>query len=91
MRSYWITAVSMAAEIRPPTKEELAKPLVVTEDATKHKATETPGVEGYKIVEAVVTVEGLDRQTQTVTVKGPKGTTSRSRSGSGHHREAEAR
>jgi hypothetical protein len=66
-------SVSMAAEIRPPTKEELAKPLVVTEDATKHQATQTPGVEGYKIVEAVVTVEGLDRQTQTVTVKGPKG------------------
>jgi hypothetical protein len=66
-------AVSMAAEIRPPTAEEKAKPYVVTKDASKAAATETPGVEGYKIVEAVVTVEGLDRQTQTVTIKGPKG------------------
>jgi hypothetical protein len=66
-------SVSMAAEVRKPTAEELAKPYVVTEDASKHKSTEAPGVEGYKIVEAVVTVEGLDRPTQTVTVKGPKG------------------
>lgn len=66
-------AVSLAAEIRPPTAEELAKPYVVTEDTSKAPSTQTPEVDGYKIVEAVVTVEGLDRQTQTVTVKGPKG------------------
>jgi hypothetical protein len=66
-------SVSMAAEVRPPTAEELAKPYSVVEDATKAKAGETPGVEGYKIIEAVVTIVGLDREAQTVSAKGPKG------------------
>jgi hypothetical protein len=66
-------AISMAAEIRQPTAEELAKPYTVVEDTTRTGADKKPGVEGYKIIEAVVTVEGLDRQTQTVTIKGPKG------------------
>jgi hypothetical protein len=66
-------SISMAAEIRQPTPEELAKPYSVVEDTTRASAKQTPGVEGYKIIEAVVTVEGLDRQTQTVTIKGPKG------------------
>jgi hypothetical protein len=66
-------AISMAAEIRQPTAEELAKPYTVVEDTTLTGADKKPGVEGYKIIEAVVTVEGLDRQTQTVTIKGPKG------------------
>jgi hypothetical protein len=66
-------SISIAAEIRTPTEEEKANPYKVTEDATKAGADKKPGVEGYKIIEAVVTVEGLDRQTQTVTIKGPKG------------------
>jgi len=66
-------SMSMAAEVRKPTPEELAKPYVVTEDTTRAGADKAPGVEGYRIIEAVVTVEGLDRQTLTVTVKGPKG------------------
>jgi hypothetical protein len=66
-------SVSLAADVRQPTPEELAKPYSVIEDTTKAKSDQTPGVEGYKIIEAVVTVEGLDRQTQTLTVKGPKG------------------
>lgn len=66
-------SVSMAADIRQPTAEELAKPYSVIEDTTKATSDKAPGVEGYKIIEAVVSVEGLDRQTQTVTVKGPKG------------------
>jgi hypothetical protein len=66
-------SISMAAEVRSPTPEELAKPYSVIEDTTRAGADKKPGVEGYKIVEAVVTVEGLDRQTQTLTIKGPKG------------------
>ena len=66
-------SISMAADIRKPTPEELAKPYSVIEDTTRAGADKKPGVEGYKIIEAVVTIEGLDRQTQTVTIKGPKG------------------
>jgi hypothetical protein len=68
-------SVSMAAEIRTPTAEELANPYVVEEDTTKTKAGQAPGVEGYKIIQAVVTIEALDRETLTVTIKGPKGRT----------------
>lgn len=66
-------SISMAAEIRQPTAEELAKPYNVVEDTTRASGKQSPGVDGYKIIEAVVTIEGLDRQTQTVTIKGPKG------------------
>jgi len=66
-------AISMAAEIRPPTAEERATPYKVVEDTTRAKPNQAPGVEGYKIVEAVVVVEELDGPSQTVTVKGPKG------------------
>jgi len=66
-------SISIAADVRKPTAEELANPYKVTEDTTKAGADKKPGVEGYKIIEAVVTVEGLDRPTQTVSVKGPKG------------------
>jgi hypothetical protein len=66
-------SISIAAEIRPPTAEELAHPYKVVEDTTKAKPTEAPSVEGYKIIEAVVTIEEIDGPHQTVTVKGPKG------------------
>jgi len=66
-------SISMAAEVRQPTPAELAKPYNVIEDTTRAGAKQTPGVEGYKIIEAVVTIEGLDRQTQTAIIKGPKG------------------
>ncbi len=66
-------SVSMAAEVRKPTAEELAKPYSVVEDSTKAGPDKKPGVEGYKIIEAVVTIEKLDRETLTITAKGPKG------------------
>jgi len=66
-------SVSMAAEIRTPTAEELANPYKVVEDSSKAKPGQAPSAEGYKIIEAVVTVEALDPANLTVTVKGPKG------------------
>lgn len=61
------------AELRKPTPEEEQNPLVVLEEAGKAGKDAPPGAVGMRKVRAVVTIEGLDRPTQTVTVKGPLG------------------
>ena len=65
--------VSLAAELREPTAEEKEEPLVVLEGAAKAPAGAPPGAGGVRVIRAVVTVEGLHRPTQTLTVKGPLG------------------
>jgi len=64
---------SLAAELRAPTAEEVKEPLVVLKDAAKAAADATPEAGAYRIIRAVVTIEGLDRPTGTATVKGPRG------------------
>jgi len=66
-------SVSVASEIRPPTEAEKANPLVVTEHASRSEPGHAPRVDAYRIIEVVATVEGLDRPTQTATLKGPRG------------------
>jgi hypothetical protein len=65
---------SLAAELRAPTEEEKASPLSVTEEVVKSKGA--PGVSGSRVVKALVTIEGLDRTTSSVTIKGPRGNSS---------------
>jgi len=65
--------VSMAFELREPTAEEKAEPLVITEGAGKAPAGTTPAAGGLSQIKAVCTIEGLDRPTETVTLKGPLG------------------
>src|SRR4051812_29239743 len=64
---------SLAAELREPTAEEKAEPLAVMKDAGKADATAAPKAGAYRIVRAVVTIEGLDRPSNTATIKGPRG------------------
>lgn len=64
---------SLAAELRAPTAEEKAEPLAILKDAGKGDATAAPKAGGYRIIRAVVTIEGLDGPTGTATVKGPRG------------------
>lgn len=64
---------SLAAELRAPTDEEKANPLAVMQDAGKGDAGSAPKAGAYRIIRAVVTVEGLDRPSGTATVKGPRG------------------
>lgn len=64
---------SLAAELRAPTAEEKAEPLVVLKDAGKSDAGSAPAAGAYRIIRAVVTIEGLDNLTGTATVKGPRG------------------
>ena len=64
---------SLAAELRAPTAEEKAEPLVVVKDAAKAEAGTAPAAGAYRIIRAVVSIEGLDSLTGTATVKGPRG------------------
>jgi hypothetical protein len=65
--------VSFAAEVRKPTAEEEKTPLVVLEAAAKAPPGTSPKAGGLRRFKVVTTVEGLDRPTETVTVKGPRG------------------
>jgi hypothetical protein len=65
--------VSIAADIRKPTAEERKHPLVVLDAAGKAPLTAAPAARGLRRFKAVTTIEGLDRPTQTVTLKGPRG------------------
>lgn len=64
---------SLAAELRAPTEAEKAEPLSVLGDAGKADAGAAPKAGAYRIIRAVVTIEGLDALTGTATVKGPRG------------------
>jgi hypothetical protein len=65
--------VSFAAELRPPTAEEEKTPLVMLDAAGKAPPGTSPAAGGLRRFKVVTTVEGLDRPTQTITVKGPRG------------------
>lgn len=65
--------VSLAADVREPTPEEEANPLIVLDTTARAPASAPPGVTELVMIQAVVTVEGIDRPTQTVTIKGPRG------------------
>lgn len=65
--------VSFAAEVRKPTAEEEKTPLVVLEAKAKAPPGTSPKAGGLRRFKVVTTVEGLDRPTETITVKGPRG------------------
>jgi hypothetical protein len=65
--------VSVAAELRPPTATEKAVPVAVLSDTAKAPADAQPAAGALRIMRAVVTVEGLDRPTKSLTIAGPAG------------------
>ena len=65
--------VSLAAEIRPPTPEEEKDPIVLLDATGKAPPGTSPAAGGLRRFKVVTTIEGLDRPTQTVTLKGPLG------------------
>jgi len=65
--------IGFNAEVRKPTAEEQQNPLVVTEVAGRAGPDAAPAAGAVRHIRAVVTIEGLDRPTQTLTVKGPRG------------------
>jgi hypothetical protein len=65
--------VSVVAEIRKPTAEEEKNPIVLLDAAGKAPFGTSPAAGGLRRFKVVTTIEGLDRPTKTVTVKGPRG------------------
>jgi hypothetical protein len=65
--------VSFAAELRPPTAEEAKTPFVMLDATGKAPPGTTPAGGGLRRFKVVTTIEGLDRPTGTITVKGPRG------------------
>jgi hypothetical protein len=65
--------VSWAAEFRAPTAEEKAKPVSVQAEMAKAPAGTEPAAGALRIIKSVVTVEGLDRPTKSLTVSGQAG------------------
>jgi len=61
------------AEVRKPTAEEEQNPLVVMDTAGRAGPNSPPSAHGVQQIRALVTIEGLDRAKQTLTVKGPRG------------------
>jgi len=65
--------LALAAEVRAPTPDEELGPAELLEGAAKAPPGSSPAVGGLRRFKVVATVEGLDRPTQTITVKGPLG------------------
>ena len=65
--------VSIAAELRKPTSAEKKNPLVLLDAAGKAPPGTSPAAGGLRRFKVVTTIEGLDRPTRTITVKGPLG------------------
>lgn len=65
--------ISVAAEVRKPTAEEEKNPIVLLDAAGKAPPGTSPAAGGLRRFKVVTTIEGLDRPTRTITVKGPLG------------------
>ena len=65
--------VSIAAEVRKPTEEEEKNPIVFLGASGKAPPGTSPAAGGLRQFKVVTTIEGLDRPTQTITIRGPRG------------------
>lgn len=64
---------AMESELREPTAEELAEPWVVVEEGGALEDAASPGIGGARIIRAVCTIEGMNRELGTVTLKDSRG------------------
>jgi hypothetical protein len=65
--------VALAAEVRAPTPDEELGRVQMLEAAGKAPSGSSPAAGGLRRFKVVATIEGLDRPTRTITVKGPLG------------------
>ncbi|MFN0243745.1 MAG: hypothetical protein ACKVWV_12715 [Planctomycetota bacterium] len=65
--------VALAAELRAPTEEERAAPLVVVDARARAPKGTRPAGGALRTLRVVATVVGLDRPTQSVLLTGPRG------------------
>lgn len=65
--------LSVAAELRKPTAEEAKEPLIILDGKARAPKEASPGGGQLRMFKVVATVEGLERPTRMVTLKGPRG------------------
>ena len=65
--------VAAVAELREPTAEEKAQPLLMVTGGERAPADEPPAAGIGRDVRVVTTIEAVDRPNQSLTVKGPQG------------------
>lgn len=65
--------VGVAAEMRAPTAEEKATPVQVLQSASRAPSDVPASVSLTRAVKAVTTVDAVNSEAQTVTLKGPQG------------------
>ena len=64
---------SLEGEVREPTEAELAEPWVELDGAAKANAKMDPGAIVGRVIQAVCTIEGMNRVTRSVMVRDPRG------------------
>ena len=64
---------ALEGEVREPTEEELAEPWLVVEEAGVSKEGEPAAIGSARIIRAVCTIEGMNRELGVVTIKDPRG------------------
>jgi hypothetical protein len=64
---------ALDSELREPTPEELAQPWVELEDEGVSDDAANPGIANMRVIRAVVTIEGMNREFGTVTIKDSRG------------------
>ncbi|NQX87615.1 MAG: hypothetical protein HRT77_03020 [Halioglobus sp.] len=64
---------ALEGELRKPTADELAEPWLLLEETGASDDPRQPGVAGARMIRAVVTIEGMNRELGTATVKDSRG------------------
>ena len=64
---------AIESELRTPTAEEIAAPWVVLDEEAVSDDASHPGIADMRVIRAVVTIEGMNRQAGTVTIKDSRG------------------
>jgi hypothetical protein len=64
---------ALEGEVREPTEEELAEPWLVIEEAAVSEEGEPGAIAGARVIRAVCTIEGMNRELGVVTIKDPHG------------------
>ena len=64
---------SLEGEVREPTEAEIAEPWIEIDAAAKSTADMDPGAIAGRVIQAVCTIEGMNRVTRSVMVRDPRG------------------
>jgi Cu/Ag efflux protein CusF len=64
---------AIESELRAPTAEEIAEPWVVLDEEAVSEDPSHPGIADMRVIRAVVTIEGMNRQAGTVTILDSRG------------------